>query len=693
MRAVALMVAWMLASAAHGAEGHRSFHVGHSLASGPLGMFLIEAAAQAGATHESAMQLRWGTSPMGNWQEHAHPQAGVDGWPVLAGGSCDTFVITPGPGMLEEIFARTDPAYAASWLVLATTGRLPSGPRTELGPGNPRIRSYVYHIWPAIDAPPEQWYGLVIDTRAQCETIADEMAAACPTAPSPRVLPVAEAFAELFSRIEAGEVPGYHDRSELFHLPDTIHVDDVGMYLSALVHFCAMYGRDATGFGGGSPGLTQPVRAILQDIAWRAVTSDPRSGVPSVPRAPRLLWSGGRTQLFAGQRLRLSAFATGCPQPRCQWQRDGVDIPGATLCRFERIVTRSDDGSRLRCVISNESGELTSPEQVLAVAEPPEHVALEELPASVSRSGYGPVRSEHEVAAAALTVAKTAHEHGLTAKAPVELRYDLHGAGVSLTAQVGVADGSPPGTALIFEAWADGQRILASDPIAVGAPAQPVTVALAGAEQVTLLARIAPGSPDGAGAVWAEPILTRVPGASLPIPERMERRHAPLEGIRFGAVPAGFEQRAWFAESPGWSNAAVATVVSCGDARALEVVAPDQGSRDKAVLSKTVDWSVADHPALVFTVANRCRQPTRLAIAVKTGDTERYFESQGQDVPPGPALQQLRFDLASASWKCADSAWKYTVPVADLASVSQVMLLVYNGDQEADVLIRGMRWE
>lgn len=56
---------------------------------------------------------------------------------------------------------------------------------------------------------------------------------------------------------------------------------------------------------------------------------------------------------------------------RYQWQRDGVDIPGATQSDYHLIqTTLADDGARFRAVVTNDVGTVTSPEGVLSVIVP-----------------------------------------------------------------------------------------------------------------------------------------------------------------------------------------------------------------------------------------------------------------------------------------------------------------------------------
>lgn len=56
--------------------------------------------------------------------------------------------------------------------------------------------------------------------------------------------------------------------------------------------------------------------------------------------------------------------------PIYQWQRDGVDIPGANRARYTTpLLATTDDGARYRCVVTVAGGSATSAEAIVSVAE------------------------------------------------------------------------------------------------------------------------------------------------------------------------------------------------------------------------------------------------------------------------------------------------------------------------------------
>ncbi|MCB0046993.1 MAG: VCBS repeat-containing protein [Caldilineaceae bacterium] len=70
----------------------------------------------------------------------------------------------------------------------------------------------------------------------------------------------------------------------------------------------------------------------------------------------------------AGQRAHFQVMATGAESLTYQWQRNGVDIPGATASRYAPLVAPADDGQALRVIITNAYGSVTSQEVTLRVS-------------------------------------------------------------------------------------------------------------------------------------------------------------------------------------------------------------------------------------------------------------------------------------------------------------------------------------
>jgi hypothetical protein len=70
----------------------------------------------------------------------------------------------------------------------------------------------------------------------------------------------------------------------------------------------------------------------------------------------------------AGQPATFSVSASGNPSPTYRWQRNQIDIPGATSSSYTiAAVTTADNGARFRCIVSNSLGSATSREALLTV--------------------------------------------------------------------------------------------------------------------------------------------------------------------------------------------------------------------------------------------------------------------------------------------------------------------------------------
>jgi len=96
------------------------------------------------------------------------------------------------------------------------------------------------------------------------------------------VVPSGEAVLALRAKVIAGEAPGVRTQSELF--TDVLgHPGPQIRVLSAYCHYAVMYRRSPIGLSVVSPLAKLPeaekLNRLLQEIAWKAVTEHPLSGV------------------------------------------------------------------------------------------------------------------------------------------------------------------------------------------------------------------------------------------------------------------------------------------------------------------------------------------------------------------------------------------------------------------------------
>ena len=101
----------------------------------------------------------------------------------------------------------------------------------------------------------------------------------------------------------------------------------------------------------GTGSATGVVRRIDYGAAAPGITSHP-VGQTAQPGAP----------------VTFSVRASGAPVLRYQWQRNGVNVAGATAEDYTLTAVQSDNGARFRAIVSNDSGSVTSNEAVLTVS-------------------------------------------------------------------------------------------------------------------------------------------------------------------------------------------------------------------------------------------------------------------------------------------------------------------------------------
>lgn len=259
----------------------RVYHLGHSLVGRDMPAMLAQLAG-----HEHASQLGWGTPLRGHWEErvtingfdveNAHP-AYRPAKPTLASGEYDAVVLTEMIGLREAIRWHASAHYLAHWIATARAG-------------NREARVYLYETWHPLDTP-EGWLERVdadLDALWRGELLQGAMAW---DAPAIHLIPGGQVLAAAVRAAEAGTLPGVTRRADFFGLdpegrPDMIHLNDLGHYLIALVHYAVLYHRSPEGLGhavtraDGQPVSIAPDTALaLQRLTWQVVRATPGTGV------------------------------------------------------------------------------------------------------------------------------------------------------------------------------------------------------------------------------------------------------------------------------------------------------------------------------------------------------------------------------------------------------------------------------
>lgn len=259
----------------------RVYHLGHSLVGRDMPVMLAQLAG-----HDHASQLGWGTPLRAHWEdrveitgfaaENAHP-AHRPARAALESGAYDAVVLTEMVELRDAIRWHAAPAYLARWVLAAQAG-------------NPEARIYLYETWHRLDDPvgwleridadlPALWLG---------ELAQGAMAWG---APPVHLIPGGQVLAAAVRAAEAGRVPGVARREDFFARnpdgsQDMIHLNDLGHYLIALVHFAVLYHRAPVGLpaaltrADGTPVAIAPdTAAALQALTWDVVRAIPLTGV------------------------------------------------------------------------------------------------------------------------------------------------------------------------------------------------------------------------------------------------------------------------------------------------------------------------------------------------------------------------------------------------------------------------------
>jgi hypothetical protein len=191
---------------------------------------------------------------------------------------------------------------------------------------------------------------------------------------------------------------------------------------------------------------------LVSAIAVRGTSSSQPPTITSHPSNQSV--QEGNTATFA-------VAATGNPAPSYQWQKNNVNIGGATSASYTTPATvLSDNGSTFRCVVSNTVGSLTSNSATLTVTAAPQAPAITVHPTnqsvaagqnatfSVSATGSAPLTYQWKkngadvgINATSYTLSTTLGDSGSLIHCVVSNAY---GSATSNTATLTVTSSPPP---------------------------------------------------------------------------------------------------------------------------------------------------------------------------------------------------------------------------------------------------------
>lgn len=263
------------------------YHLGHSLVGRTMPSMLQQV---SGDGHDYRSQLGWGTPLKAHWE----PDEVINGFEkennhekfqafdeALNSNEFDVFVLTE----MVEIKAAIKYFQSAKYFKKFVDA---------ISEKSPRSRIYFYESWHEVNDP-EGW-NFRLERDYQKYWLSQVLA---PTLMSKDlkqtvyVIPVGQVMLALFKEIEkSGGVEGLNKPEDLFARNedgslDPIHVNEVGEYLVALVHYAVLYQQDPTGlpnqlkneFGEQAMAPSQEAAQLMQRVTWQVVSNDFRTGI------------------------------------------------------------------------------------------------------------------------------------------------------------------------------------------------------------------------------------------------------------------------------------------------------------------------------------------------------------------------------------------------------------------------------
>ncbi len=124
--------------------------------------------------------------------------------------------------------------------------------------------------------------------------------------------------------------------------------------------------------------------AVLLSACGGGDDAAPAPVVPPAAVAPAIVTPPAPATVTEGETATFSVTASGTAPLAYQWQRNGVNVAGATAATYALAATLADDSAQLRVVVSNSAGTTTSPAALLRVNARPRPPTLTAQPMSMT---------------------------------------------------------------------------------------------------------------------------------------------------------------------------------------------------------------------------------------------------------------------------------------------------------------------
>jgi hypothetical protein len=134
-----------------------------------------------------------------------------------------------------------------------------------------------------------------------------------------------------------------------------------------------------------------------------------------------------------------------------------------------------------------------------------------------------------------------------------------------------------------------------------------------------------------------------------------------------------------------WGNPGRGERMVHQDSNRVLVIGALGDEREKLALTRDMQCDLSGR-VLAVSIYNPSSEPVPVAAIVCIGEDWVYHESPQEILFPR-AWNRLVFTPTQPMWKCAASDWLYTKAVPSLDQARQIGLLVYNGDEDRELLL------
>ncbi len=264
------------------------YHLGHSLVGKDMPAMLKQLAGQG---HEFNSQLGWGATLQAHWD----PKIPINGFDsenrhaeyrepheAIESQEYDAFVMTEMVEIKDAIKYFDSPKYFTNFV-------------EKVNNNSPRTRIYLYESWHEV-TDPNGWINRLDSDLSDYweDKILHKALAKLDGQVTAYVIPAGQVLATFFKEVERlGGVEGIQSPEDIFARKeadgslDPIHINDLGNYLIALVHYAVLYGKSPEGLpyqlkkadGSDATAPSVEAAALMQRTTWDVVKRYPKTGV------------------------------------------------------------------------------------------------------------------------------------------------------------------------------------------------------------------------------------------------------------------------------------------------------------------------------------------------------------------------------------------------------------------------------